>query len=313
MRAQLHGLHDDGGEPVAALWASEGAIYGRFGYGAASRHVALSVPRAPRALAGEPTDPRLRTRLVDPAEHRAACELVRDADRLARPGMFVRDQRWQAVTVFDPPEERQGRSALRCAVVEDGDGPRAYALYATESSWEPAGPRGTVFVREAHAADPAAYATLWRFLADMDLTVKVETGMRPQDDPLLELLLDVRSAVPRLLPALHVRLVDVGRALSSRSYAGDIDLVLDVSDAFCPWNARRWHLHGGIDGARCEPTKAGADLTLSSTELGAAYLGGTSLTSLAAAGRVVEQRAGALSVATRAFRSDLQPWCPQIY
>src|SRR5438067_1312561 len=37
MRAQLHTLHDTGAEPVAALWASEGQIYGRFGYGVAAR------------------------------------------------------------------------------------------------------------------------------------------------------------------------------------------------------------------------------------------------------------------------------------
>src|SRR3954452_1898142 len=35
MRAQLDALRD-GGEAIAALWASEGGIYGRFGYGPAA-------------------------------------------------------------------------------------------------------------------------------------------------------------------------------------------------------------------------------------------------------------------------------------
>src|SRR5688572_27703094 len=33
MRRQLRDLHEAGAEPVAALWASEPIIYGRFGYG----------------------------------------------------------------------------------------------------------------------------------------------------------------------------------------------------------------------------------------------------------------------------------------
>src|SRR3954447_9753377 len=42
-RRMLDDLHA-AGEPVAALWASEGAIYQRFGYGPAAWNVALSVP-----------------------------------------------------------------------------------------------------------------------------------------------------------------------------------------------------------------------------------------------------------------------------
>src|SRR5919106_1378194 len=36
MRRQLAGIHDGGREAVAALWASEPVIYGRFGYGMAT-------------------------------------------------------------------------------------------------------------------------------------------------------------------------------------------------------------------------------------------------------------------------------------
>lgn len=42
MRTQLHGLHDEGREAVALLYASEGGIYGRYGYGAVALHVEVS-------------------------------------------------------------------------------------------------------------------------------------------------------------------------------------------------------------------------------------------------------------------------------
>lgn len=89
-----------------------------------------------------------------------------------------------------------------------------------------------------------------------------------------------------------------------------MDVVFEVEDAFCPWNAGRWRLSGDAKGASCERTSDGADLALSVRELGAAYLGGVRLSSLGAAGRVREVRAGALAEASVGFGSDVAPWLP---
>jgi predicted acetyltransferase len=85
--------------------------------------------------------------------------------------------------------------------------------------------------------------------------------------------------------------------------------VIEVADSFCGWNAGRYRLAGGA----CEPTDAGPDLELDITDLGAAYLGGTTLAALAAAGRVRELSPGAVVRASRAFRGDVDPWCPEIF
>ncbi|CAM5668369.1 N-acetyltransferase Eis [Streptomyces microflavus] len=80
--------------------------------------------------------------------------------------------------------------------------------------------------------------------------------------------------------------MEVGAALEARAYRTPVDVVLEVEDAFCPWNAGRWHLVADAKGgASCRraPDRA-PDLELSVRELGAAYLGGVSFTSLAAAG-----------------------------
>src|SRR5919108_2457543 len=45
MRRQLADVHEQGREAVAALWASEGAIYGRFGYGMATATGNLDVDK----------------------------------------------------------------------------------------------------------------------------------------------------------------------------------------------------------------------------------------------------------------------------
>ncbi|GAA3063960.1 hypothetical protein GCM10020000_54370 [Streptomyces olivoverticillatus] len=104
--------------------------------------------------------------------------------------------------------------------------------------------------------------------------------------------------------------MDVGGALAARTYLAPVDVVFEVEDAFCPWNAGRWRLTGDAKGASCERTRDAADLALSVRELGSAYLGGTSLASLGRAGRVREAREGALAEASVAFGSAVAPWMP---
>ena len=151
---------------------------------------------------------------------------------------------------------------------------------------------------------------LWEHLLGLSLTRSVEWQLAPEDEPLAHALTDSRAALARLGDGLYVRLVDVGRALSERSYGAPLDVVLDVADDACPWNAGRWRLAADATGATCERTSAAADLALSATELGAAHLGGTPLALLAAAGRVQEHTPGALETASRAFRGLREPWCP---
>ncbi len=110
-----------------------------------------------------------------------------------------------------------------------------------------------------------------------------------------------------------MRLVDVPAALSGRRYATDVEVVLEVSDGLCPWNERRWLLKGSADGAGCTATSAPADLALDVRELAAAYLGGSSLTALAAAGLVTELRPGALQEASAAFTWPVAPYCGWVF
>lgn len=185
-----------------------------------------------------------------------------------------------------------------------------YARYSIKPEWDAAGPKGTVELRDLEALDPAAYAALWRFLFDIDLTSTVKTYNRPVDDAWQHLVSDIRRCGLSMRDSLYVRTVDVGAALEARTYQTPVDVVFEVEDAFCPWNEGRWRLSGDTKGASCERTTDSADLALSVRELGSAYLGGVSLASLAAAGRVRELRRGALAEASLGFSSVVAPWLP---
>ena len=102
----------------------------------------------------------------------------------------------------------------------------------------------------------------------------------------------------------------VDRALATRRYAIPLDVVFEVEDTFCPWNSGHYQLQADGDSVTCERTQASADLHLTAAELGAIFLGGTTLAQLSAAGLVKELRPGAVATCTVAFRGEREPFCP---
>ncbi|POX53535.1 GNAT family N-acetyltransferase [Streptomyces sp. Ru71] len=310
MRRQLEDVRRRG-EPLAVLCASEPAIYGRFGYGAATVHFSARIDTARVSLSVPDGTGDVRLRYAEPGEVLRECEAVYARLVPGRPGMLARHRPgWERVGLLDPESERDGASALQCVLAERGGEVVGFARYRVKLDWGPSGHDGTVRLEELYGLDPAAQAALWRFLFEMDLTSTLVVRGRPVDEAWQYQVSDIRRCLPRLRDQLYVRLVDVGAALAARTYLTPVDVVLEVSDAFCPWNEGRWRLTGDAKGASCERTSDAADLALSVRELGAAYLGGVPLTALAAAGRVRELRGGALAEASVAFGSTLAPWLP---
>ncbi|MET7647369.1 GNAT family N-acetyltransferase [Streptomyces sp. NPDC005426] len=311
MRRQLDDVRALG-EPIAVLTASEPAIYGRFGYGAATRQMSLTIDTDRVRLSVPPGTDEVRLRHARQDEAVAACESVYARLVPGRPGTPAHGPGWERKALVDPVSARQGGSALQCVLAERDGELVGYTNYHLRPEWEKAGPKGRVVVADLAALDPAAYAALWRYLFEIDLMSTVEARNRPADDAVLHLVSDVRRCDIRLRDSLHVRLVDVGAALEARTYRGPLDLVFEVEDAFCPWNEGRWRLTvDAKGGASCKRTADAADLSLSVRELGSAYLGGEALGAMALAGRVRELRTGAVAEASSAFLSDVAPWLPR--
>ncbi|MDH6519058.1 putative acetyltransferase [Streptomyces sp. SAI-135] len=309
MRRQLDDVRS-WGEPLAVLTASEPVIYGRFGYGAGTYHVNADIDTTRVRLSVPPGTDGVHLRYTAPADVLEACEAVYAALVPRRPGMVARIPGWEQLGLLDPESDRGGASPLQCVVAERDGEVVGFVRYRVKADWEPAGPKGTVVVSDLEALDPAAHAALWRFLFDLDLTSRIEARRRPVDEAWQYLVSDVRRCSLLVRDSLHVRLVDVGAALEARTYQTPVDVVLEVEDAFCPWNSGRWRLSGDAKGASCDRTTDAADLALSVRELGAAYLGGVSLASLAGAGLVQELRQGALAEAAVGFGSAVAPWLP---
>jgi len=314
MRRQLDDVRAIGREPIAALWASEGAIYARYGFGLASRAVTYELELSTARLRADAPRPSERPRLLGAAEAVPAMTEVYEAVRAEHPGLLDRTELWWRRRVHDPEHRRDSAGRL-LAAVQPGPGgePAGYALYAAKSGWGDRGPAGEIRLRELVARTPEARTGLWDYLLGLDLMRSLRWRLAPDHDPLPHLLASTDPLLQRVGHGLWVRLVDVDRALAARTYSAPVSLVLEVEDAFCPWNTGRHRL--GFDGgaASCERTGEPADLALTAEALGAAYLGGTRLESLAGAGRVRELTPGALHAAALAFRGSAEPWCPEIF
>ncbi|MFF3610508.1 GNAT family N-acetyltransferase [Streptomyces sp. NPDC002580] len=312
MRRQLDDIRA-WGEPLAVLTASEPAIYGRFGYGIGTLQINAEIDTGRVRLSVPPGTDDVRLRYARYADVLDACEAVYARLVPERPGMLARQPGWERLGLLDPESERDGASPLQCVVAERDGEIVGYTRFRVKLGWSPAGHDGTVLMDDLEGLDPAVRAALWRFLFGVDLTSRLRTRGRPVDEAWQHLVSDIRRCQVGMKDSLHVRLVEVGAALEARTYQTPVDVVFEVEDPFCPWNEGRWRLIGDAKGASCVRTDDSPDLALSVRELATAYLGGVTLASLAAGGRVRELRPGALAEASTAFTSTLAPWLPHSF
>ncbi|WP_053203687.1 GNAT family N-acetyltransferase [Jiangella muralis] len=312
MNTMLAEAHDRGTEPLAVLWASESAIYGRYGYGLASWRVSYEIGSRDTTVGGSPPDGgRLRTA----ATRDVLDEIVAVFDRVLaqRPGMSTRPGQWWEYLTADPKGWRRGMSSERTVVYEDDGGVRGYARYRLKSGWGESGPDGEVRVTELLAETPDAHAALWRFLTSVDLVRTVKYGHGPVDDPLPHLVNNPDALVGSTGASLWVRILDVPGALAARRYAAPIDVVLEVTDPTFAGNTGRWRLVADDAKADVTPTDAGADLALDVRALGALYLGGVSAATLAAGGLVTERTPGSVARLSTAFGWHRAPVTVEIF
>lgn len=307
MRRQLDDLHA-AGTAWAALYASEAVIYGRYGYGVASRSASFRLD-GPWTRFAVPTEPP-RLELLDPTD--AAPRLARIYDRIRDdvPGMMsMPEPQMRLFLEHDPPGNRGGASRRHVAALDD----RGFVAYRVRQGWDDAGPDGTVVVQRCMATDPDAWRQLWSYLLNLDLMQHLEAHQRPVDDPLPWWLAERRRLrVSDGMPC-YIRLVDIGAALSQRGTTGAGDVVVDVTDPFCPWNTRHWRIAADGDRLRCEPTTDDSDVAMDARELASLSLGGVSPFELARAGLLDERRDGALRRLHDLLASHRPPWNPFIF
>ncbi|WP_030057777.1 MULTISPECIES: GNAT family N-acetyltransferase [Streptomyces] len=293
------------GEFLSVLLASEAGIYGRFGYGPATYTQRLTVQRHQAGLALPRAHGAADARATGSVEvlKRADCgeilEEVYDRYRRAQPGALSRPRRWWALGAGQPPVAPAPRYI---AVHRDADGvPDGYACYSRADD--------TLTVDEIIAVDDTVHTALARFALGHDLVTQIVFKHFPPEHPLRWQFEDFHAgSLSNHGDWLWVRLLDVPRALTTRGWLTDGELVLDVDDPFLGEHGR--HLLTVRDGkAECVPTDREPDLSLDVRDLGAVYLGGTAPSTLVRAGHIRAHRPDAAARADALFRTERPPHC----
>ncbi len=313
MRHQLDDVRARG-EPLAILWASEGAIYQRFGYGLATLSGSFELARD-RAAFARPAPAEGTVRLVDREAALGLFPALYDRVRVETPGMVARSEAWWRWATLHDTDRARAESGMKFFAVYEADGTvEGTAIYRVKPDWDERGPKGRLHAIEVVASTPRATCDLWSWLLGVDLVTLVCGVRAPVPHPLQLLLAEPRRLGFTVGDALWLRVVDVPAALAARTYGRAGTLVLEIRDAFCPWNAGRWRLVAGEDGrGAVEPTTAEPDVTLGAEDLGATYLGTFRFSELARVGRVAEGTAGALHRADALFAAARAPWCSTMF
>jgi predicted acetyltransferase len=290
LRRLMDAVHrdiDERGEPLAALTASEGGLYERFGYGIASQRRVCTIDRRRARLQDRFRPDPGTVRLVEAVD--AIDEIAKVWDRFctARAGEIARSEAWHRVVFAE-----QGIGQIH-ALHADG-----YATWKIEPKWNDGHPAHELWLTTLAAVTPDAHAALWHTVLSADLVGSIRTYALPLDDPLPFLLTDQRLVrTTDLNDCLWCNVRDVQACFGARTYGTDDDVVVEVDGA-------RWRLgSGGIASVRSRP-----DLVTDGAGLGALLLGGVAPTTLAA-GRRLEPRSGeALRRADALFLTHPAPY-----
>jgi predicted acetyltransferase len=293
MYIELHNRIADAQYPVAGLTASEGGIYGRFGYGPATIEQELTVDRRFARFRDDARDPG-GVRLIKPVDHRDELERIYEQWRQRTPGGVVRPAALWEELLADRESGRRGGTELYAFLHPDG-----YLLYRVFGDHP-------MFVRVAEfiAASPDARIALCRALFGLDLMETVHLGTHV-GDPLPYQLTDHRLArLTHQEDDLWLRIMDIPATLEARTYEADVSTVIEVSDGFRS-DGGRFALEVNDGRARCTPTSAAPDIRMDLDVLGSLYLGAHRASSFAAANRLHTNDVGLIKRLDAAFMTGV--------
>lgn len=296
---------------LSLLHASEPTIYGRFGYGIASRRTVATVDIGTKLSAPglEEAAARIATRLLTAGQGDAAARAYAASRHVAREtlGAVVREQRTLEAFAHEGPEMLRDKEPMRVFLASESGQDVGYAWFRRKPKWSDDGrPEGEVEVELVGA--PAAELALMRRVLDLDLMAKVKVSPRSREDVIRPWIGTARGTHGATFDGLWLRLVDLPKAMSARGYSGAGEVVLEVTDDFLPEQGGRWRLSAGEDGVGgVERTDATAEVALSTQQLASAYLGDGDLPHLHRAGMLTEHTPGSVARLEELLRMPVAP------
>lgn len=297
------------GLSMAALTATEGAIYGRFGFGVSTQNQRIEVTSGGRFVLSH--RPEGSVEMVAPGKiDELRLELFRRF-HASRRGSHGRLDWWVEFASGRWSYEKQKPDRrVRSAIHRDPQGrPDGVVSYQVTEDFG-----STLEVHDLIAVTADAELGLWEFLASIDLVTKITAGNTNPDTPLPWAVRD-----PRLVrftgrsDLTWVRILDVVKALSVRGWDHTGSVVLRVTDPL-EWCTGSYRIEVSDPERPAVVTRVADDAagteghaTIGIAALGSLYFGAVRAQSLAGAGHL---RGSAEQIQTigRMFATDDLPF-----
>ncbi len=303
------------GQSVAGLWASQAAIYQRYGYASIGANRAYAVDTVDIRFfdddGGHCSIQRLSMpECIEPARALYRQYIANRFGYLHRSGILWREN------VFD---EDTPDGPVYLALASDANGPQGYVAYTLRASKVPHRARSQELkIRDLGWLTLDAYRSLWSFIAGHDLVGRVTWENAPVDDPAPHLFAEPRMLHGRDEEGSWMRLIDVPEALRQRGYMprerACVVKVRIAKDELADWNTGTWQIEVDESG-QPEVTSAEDDkdvISLTVRALASIYTGMHSARELAAAG-IIEGPERAIRQADEIFATYFKPHCPDHY
>jgi predicted acetyltransferase len=289
---------DDRGEPVAMLFASEGGIYERFGYGIGTVMRRVAVDRRTAVFRAELTPERGAVRYVDGDQAIDHVTEVWERARRLRAGEASRSAAWHQFLFKLWGKPQGGLSTAFVLAHADG-----HAVYRIGEDWTNGTPNHRLELIELVATTRQAHLDLWHTVLGVDLVRTVTTRTLALDDALPYLLTDQRAVTTSVLDdGAWVNVRDVSTCFGARSYGTSDRLVIEV-------DGRRWAIESDGVESSCRSVRTRPDLVVDQPSLGPLLLGGIRPRQLAAGGRIAARNDDVLRRADAFFVCGPAPQC----
>ncbi|NLD39431.1 MAG: GNAT family N-acetyltransferase [Desulfatiglans sp.] len=304
-------LHEEGKRHISILFASQAAIYQRYGYGIVSTQNSYDIaPYDIQFREKKQINPRGKLVQLRDKNIEILDSIYREFT-IPRTGYLIRDRfKWETGKLAPPVAPGGVQDQI---IYEEAGVARGYVIYNVEPNLSGAGFGQRVTIKEMAWLSTSAYYSLWNHLTNMHLAQNIIWMQAPPDDPMPHLLLEPRRLNIKSGNGFLSRIVDVEKAIPMRGYGEDGELVFEVhDDAICPWNNGTWHMIVSEGKASIKKTKKTPEVSMNANSLVMLLFGQLSATSAARMGIIDVKKKNVLIRYDRLLKTEYMPFCGDI-
>ena len=308
------------GQTIAGLWASQAAIYQRYGFTQAGVNRNYAVDTIDIQLSLDKSNAALELPLVTRYTPVQGLDAARQAYKnfIAQRTGYL--HRGKSLWLNNTLDETTPDGPVYIALAGTLEAPRGYIAYTLRANLVDNRARSQeIKIRDFAWLDIAAWQSLWQFIGKHDLVGRVVWANAPMDDPALALFQEPRLLHSQDTEASWWRMVDAPNALAQRGYSVSEDIKIGIAgDDLAPWNNGCWHLRSEVDGtgvgfaASVKASRDTPQVSLSIKSLTAIFSGMHRAQNLANWG-LIDGQTNDIARLDRIMATQYAPHCPDHY